>query len=184
MNMKNIIMLHGRGASKEDMLSFSTILPKANYIALQAPTPNSSWYPNSFLAPKEANEPYITDAINMILEKVKDYAPESVIILGFSQGACLVTEFALRHPDKYGGLLVFSGGYIGNILPEPVDLKGTPIFIGCSENDPFIPLKRVDETIELFKKSNTNLNAYTYEGNTHTISSQEIEFASKIILMD
>jgi phospholipase/carboxylesterase len=178
--MKNIIMLHGRGATAESMLSFASRLPKANYIALEAPE-NNSWYPTTFLAPKEANEPHITNAINMILDKVKDYDSENIIILGFSQGACLATEFALRHPKRYGGLLIFSGGYIGDKIPDSVDLKGTPIFIGCSENDPFIPLKRVNETIELFKNSNTNLNAYTYEGDSHKISSQEVEFASMLI---
>jgi len=179
--MKNVIMIHGRGSSKENMLSFSKMLPKANYIALQSPSHDRSWFPNTFLAPKEANEPYTTEAINMILEKVKDYDPKTVIILGFSQGACLATEFALRYPDKYAGILVFSGGYIGNVMPESVDLKGTPVFIGCSKNDPYIPLERVNETIDFFKNSNSNLNCYTYEGNSHTITSEEVEFASKII---
>ena len=179
--MKNIIMLHGRGSSREDMLSFSRMLPKANYIALQAPTPNRSWYPNSFLVTKEANEPYITNAMNMINNSIKEFDPKTVIILGFSQGACLATEFALRFPKRYAGFLIFSGGYIGNVIRKEIDLKETPVFIGCSDDDPYIPLERVNETIKLFQNSNSNLSYHVYEGNSHTITDKEVEYAIKMI---
>jgi phospholipase/carboxylesterase len=178
--MKNVIMLHGRGASKQDMLSFSSILPKANYIALQAPH-NNSWFPHSFIAAKKENEPYITEAIGMIYEAANRFDNKTVIILGFSQGACLAAEFALRHPKRYGGILIFSGGYIGDTIPETVNLEGTPVFIGCSDEDPYIPLERVNETVNLLLQCNADVDKYIYKGNTHRISYEETARASRII---
>src|SRR5713101_7720337 len=146
-----MIMVHGRGASAEDILSLTTELNQPGFAYLAPEAAGDTWYPNSFLAPIASNEPGLSSGL-AVIASLLDQASEAgipaerVVILGFSQGACLSLEFVARHARRYGGVIALSGGLIG---PEgtPRDyagsLAGTPVFLGCSDIDPHIPKERV-----------------------------------------
>ena len=184
-----MILIHGRGATAEDILSLSTHLtyPKLTYLAPQAE--GYTWYPNRFIFPVSQNEPYLSDALNLIDNLVKHVeasgiSTEKIFIGGFSQGACLASEYVIRNPKKYAGLLVFSGGYIGelNLKRESSgDLKETPVFIGCSDVDPHIPLQRVKETTKLLESMNAQVTERIYPQMGHTINDEELQFARSVI---
>jgi predicted esterase len=184
-----LILLHGRGATADDILSLSTYfdLPQVAYLAPQAE--GYSWYPNRFLAPLEQNEPYLSAGLAKIDTIVKEVEAhriltERIFLGGFSQGACLATEYVIRNPRRYGGLLVFSGGYIGP-LDSPRqprgDLNGTPAFLGCSDPDPHIPLQRVKETTALLQAMGAKVTEKIYPNLGHTIAEEEIELARQVI---
>lgn len=179
-----VIMIHGRGASAGSVLRLSENLPEAAYLAPQAA--KRTWYPHSFMETKEKNQPHLDSAlekIESIVEKVEQFLPrEKIVLLGFSQGACLTSEYAAQNPEKYGGLIIFSGGLIGEEIGEfSGDLEETQVFIGCSENDPHIPLERVGHTEKVFTDLNADVKKMIYEGNQHTINQDKISEASKII---
>ncbi len=178
-----IILLHGRGSNTEDILSFAEQhLSPSKFIALQAD--NNQWYPYPFLMPKEKNEPYLSAALQAVDRVIKQTkAPlKDIFILGFSQGACLAAEYAAQHPDKYGGIIVCSGGLIGEkIAPPKSSMKETPIFFGCSQNDPFIPISRVKESINALKASKAKVTEHIYPGHSHTISDAEIKLINLIL---
>ncbi len=184
-----MILIHGRGANAEDILSLSAHLthPGLAYLAPQAE--DYTWYPNRFIFPVEKNEPYLSSALGVIDKIVKHIeenkiSSEKIFIGGFSQGACLASEYVIRNPKKYGGLFVFSGGYIGALNQEREpngDLKNTPVFIGCSDIDPHIPLQRVQETTKLLQAMNAEVTERIYPNMGHTINDEEIEFANQII---
>ena len=184
-----LILLHGRGATADDILSLSTYfdLPQFAYLAPQAE--GYSWYPNRFIAPLEQNEPYLSAGLAKVDTIVKEVEAhriltEKIFLGGFSQGACLATEYVLRNPRRYGGLLVFSGGYIGP-LDSPRqpsgDLNGTPAFLGCSDPDPHIPLQRVKETTALLQAMGAKVTEKIYPNLGHTIAEEEIELARQVI---
>ena len=184
-----LILLHGRGATAEDILSLSTYLdyPQLAYLAPQAE--GYTWYPNRFIFPIEQNEPYLSAALLKIDNIVKDAEAhripiEKIFIGGFSQGACLASEYVIRNPKRYGGLLVFSGGYIGplNVQREPSgDLNGMPVFLGCSDMDPHIPLQRVKETAALLEGMGGEVTEKIYPNMGHTVIEDEIEQARALI---
>jgi predicted esterase len=184
-----LILLHGRGAAADDILSISTYLdfPQLAYLAPQAE--GYSWYPNRFLAPVEQNEPYLSSGLSKIDEIVKAVEAhripvEKIFIGGFSQGACLASEYVIRQPRQYGGLLVFSGGYIGPLggQRQPSgDLNGMPAFLGCSDRDPHIPLQRVNETTALLEAMGAKVTEYIYPNMGHTIIEDEIDQARQVI---
>lgn len=184
-----MILIHGRGATAVSILELADHLPHPNmrYFAPQAA--NNSWYPNSFLAPIEQNEPGITSGLAVIgnlISKINALGIPSnrIIIGGFSQGACLASEYVARNPQRYGGLLVFSGGVIGPLGMErndEGDLDGTPIFIGCSDVDAHIPVERVHETAEIFNKMGATVNKVVYPQMGHTIIQDEIDQAMRVV---
>jgi predicted esterase len=184
-----MILLHGRGASAQDILSLSSHLnfPGVAYFAPQAE--GSIWYPNRLIAPVESNEPYLSAAIAKIDGLIKHAEAsgipvEKIFIGGFSQGASLSSEFVIRNPRPYGGLLVFSGGYIwqsGKPRQASGDLNGMPVFIGCSNVDPFIPLERVKETTALLTSMKANVTERIYPNMDHTIVVEELELARGLI---
>lgn len=179
-----VIMIHGRGASAGSVLRLSDNLPDAAYLAPQAA--NRTWYPQSFIEPKSDNQPNLDSAlekVGSVIEKVNKFLPrEKIVLLGFSQGACLTSEYAASNPEKYGGLIIFSGGLIGDQIGEfEGDLDQTNTFIGCSENDPHIPLERVEKTEEVFENLNADVKKSIYEGSQHTINQDEIREATEII---
>lgn len=184
-----LILLHGRGARAEDILSLSVNLdfPQFAYLAPQAE--GYSWYPNRFIAPLEQNEPYLSAGLSKLDELVKDLGAhhitaEKIFIGGFSQGACLASEYVIRNPRRYGGLLVFSGGYIGplGIKRQPKgDLHAMPAFLGCSDEDPHVPLQRVKETTALLKAMGARVTEKIYPHMGHTIIEDEIKLARQII---
>lgn len=186
---KVLIMIHGRGGSAEDILSLADHLHVDNF-ALLAPQANSnSWYPYSFMAPPSNNEPWLSAALSLLEKTVKEattqgIVEENVYFLGFSQGACLTLEFVTRNAIKFGGVIAFTGGLIGDkIYPENYkgDFKNTPIFIGSSKPDPHVPAERVHSTTEILKSMNADVTEKIYENMGHTICGDEIELANKLV---
>ncbi len=181
---KAVLMLHGRGATAKSILQLSEQLPEAAYIAPQAA--NREWYPRSFLEPREKNQEHLDSALELVDSLVSDLAEavgkENVYLLGFSQGACLASEYASMNPDRYGGLIILSGGFIGEKAQHyEGDLESTPVFIGCSDNDPHIPLERVEETVETMERMNGEVEEYIMEGSHHGIVDHEVERISEIL---
>lgn len=184
-----VILLHGRGAAAEDILSLSSFLdfPGVTFFAPQAE--GSSWYPNRFIAPIPLNEPYLSAALAKVAGIVQDVessgiSSDRIFIGGFSQGACLAAEYVIRNPQPYGGLFVFSGGYIGPMGEERQasgNLHGMPAFLGCSDVDPHIPLQRLQETAALLSQMNAVVTERIYPGMGHTIVEEEIELARALI---
>ncbi|MFB6115894.1 MAG: alpha/beta hydrolase [Candidatus Nanosalina sp.] len=175
---KVVIMLHGRGATAESILQLSDKLPEAAYLAPQAA--GREWYPRSFMEPRESNQPHLDSALELVDSMVEDAAEqvgvENVYLLGFSQGACLASEYVVSHPDRYGGLMVLSGGLIGEKVQKfEGNLEGTQAFIGCSDSDPHIPLERVDETEKVLDKLNADVEKYIMKGSHHGIVEYEVE---------
>lgn len=184
-----MILVHGRGATAPSILSLSQELdhPDLAYLAPQAA--NYTWYPYSFLAPLDHNEPGLSSGLAKIGELVArveaaGIPPEKIIIAGFSQGACLASEFVARNARRYGGLLVFSGGVIGppgTSRDYEGSLEGTRVFLGCSDIDPHIPEARVHESAGVFERLGAQVVEKIYSGMGHTIVPDEIDEARQII---
>jgi phospholipase/carboxylesterase len=182
-----MIMVHGRGADAQDILSLSDEFTSDGifYIAPQAS--GGSWYPNSFLSPIDSNEPYLSSALNLLGKLVdetinKGISADKIFLLGFSQGACLSLEFAVRNPKKFGGIFALSGGLIGPSIDAQKysgDFDGCNVFLGCSEVDPHIPKARVDESAKIFEKLNARVEKSFYKNIGHTINYDEIDFINK-----
>lgn len=184
-----LVLLHGRGASAESILSLAEDIgqPRVAYLAPQAA--GYTWYPQPFTAPLDANEPYLSSALALVETVVKQAervgVPAAQIVLaGFSQGACLALEFAARHARRYGGVLGFSGGLIG---PDgtPRDyagsLDGTPVFLGCGDRDAHIPLARVQHSADVFASLGGAVTRRIYPGMGHALNDDELAFASDLV---
>src|SRR5829696_1632965 len=178
---KVLIMLHGRGGSAEDILSLASYLNVQDY-ALYAPqATNNTWYPFSFLAPPSQNEPWLSSALNLLKELLDDLIRQgiptkNVYFLGFSQGACLTLEFVTRNANKYGGVVAFTGGLIGDKIYNhnyKGDFQNTPVFIGSSNPDPHVPVERVYATTNILKNMNAVVTEKIYNNMGHTISQEE-----------
>ena len=187
---KALIMLHGRGASANSIMSLSghLTLPDTAIIAPQAA--QNSWYPYSFMAPVENNEPALSSALTVIDEVVNDIvtqgiSKENIYFLGFSQGACLTLEYVARHGDTYSGVIAFTGGLIGeelDITKYSGDFGGTPILISTGDPDPHVPLSRVEESVAQLKVMNASVLLKVYKGRPHTITEEELELAEQYVL--
>ena len=183
---KAVIMLHGRGAGPQDILSLSSYLALDGFALLAPQATNNTWYPLSFMAPPVANEPWLSSALNLLNEIVSDtvrggISRENIFFLGFSQGACLTLEYVTRNATKYGGVAAFTGGLIGDkIYTENYkgDFENTPVFIGTSNPDPHVPVVRVHATTNILKNMNANVTEKIYENMGHTISQDEIEIVN------
>jgi predicted esterase len=184
-----MILIHGRGASAYDILELSVLLahPDIAYLAPQAA--NNTWYPYSFLSPMAQNEPGLSSALQVVGDLVAQVQNagipvNKIIIGGFSQGACLSSEFAARNARRYGALFAFSGGLIGP-PGTPRDyhgsLEGTPVFIGCSNVDFHIPLQRVQETAGVLAELGGAVTEKIYPNMGHTIIQDEIDEARRIL---
>ncbi|HWV80336.1 MAG TPA: alpha/beta fold hydrolase [Hyphomicrobiaceae bacterium] len=177
-----MILLHGRGATAEGMLDLADVLaqPDVAYLAPQAP--GRTWYPYSFLAPIDQNEPHLSRALAQVGEMVSDlgrqgFGPEKLILLGFSQGGCLALEYAARNAQRYGAVIGLSSGLIG---PEGTprtyggSLAGTRVFLGCSDVDAHIPVGRVHESARVLSALGGDVIERIYPGMGHTINDNEI----------
>lgn len=188
-----MILIHGRGASAEDILTLAREFnrPDVAYFAPQAA--GHVWYPNRFTAPIPSNEPSLSSALKRVSDvlaqvEAAGIAPEKTILLGFSQGACLATDFAARNPRRYGGVVGLSGGLIGP-LGEPLHyakmdgnpLDNTPVFLGCSDVDFHIPKERVQETADVLGTMGANVTMRLYPGMDHTVNQDEIDFVRGMI---
>ena len=177
-----VVLVHGRGGSATGMLDLVRYLDRPDLAYLAPQAAGSVWYPQSFLAPLEANEPYLSsalDALDRILQRIETggVSPEQVILIGFSQGACLALEFVARHPRRYGGVAGLSGGLIGPpgmSRHDTGELAATPVFLGCSDVDPHIPLARVHESADVLSALGADVTTRIYPGLGHTINADEL----------
>lgn len=187
--VRALILLHGRGADANDILSLADDLEVGNYLLAAPQATNNSWYPDSFLALPALNEPWLSSALDLVhrtVMEIQNRGIESAHIYfsGFSQGACLTLEYVTRHAKLYGGVAAFTGGLIGDkIYAENYsgDFAGTPIFIGSSDPDPHVPVTRVHASAALLEKMNARVTEKIYERMGHTIIGEEIERANKLI---
>ena len=188
-NGKALILLHGRGGSAEDILSLADSLPVGDFSLFAPVAAAHSWYPYSFLSLPAQNEPWLSSALDLVLDVVGDIRAQGVPadkiwFTGFSQGACLMLEFITRHATRYGGAAAFTGGLIGDTVYRENykgDFGGTPVFIGTSDPDPHVPVERVRESGGVLKEMGAEVTVKVYKGMGHTINGQEIAEASKIV---
>lgn len=186
---KVLIMIHGRGGSAEDILPLANYLNGKEFALLAPQANNNSWYPYSFMAPISQNEPWLSAALSLIKETLKDaidagIKEENIYFLGFSQGACLALEFAARNATQFGGVAAFTGGLIGDkIYRENYkgDFNQMPIFIGSSNPDPHVPVERVHETTRMLQSMNADVTEKIFQNMGHTITKDEIDMANEFI---
>lgn len=189
-----VVLLHGRGGSAQDILGLSSAidLPGLAYVAPEAA--GHTWYPQSFLAPRAANEPYLSSAlakVGAVVRAVEDagLGLNRIVVAGFSQGACLATEFVARNPGRYGGLIAFTGGLIGppgtnfSELYEraPGELAGMPALFLSGDPDPHVPWARVEESAAVLSNLGASVVARRFPGRPHTITETEVELARDLL---
>ena len=201
-----LVLVHGRGANARSVVDLGEQLAGDRDVAILAPAAaGNTWYPNSFLAPVAENEPGRTSGLRAVGAAV-DRAVEAgidrdrILVGGFSQGACLASEFVARNPTRYGGVAVFSGGLIGEAVDvddyladataggvegstdaDGGPLAGTPAFVGCSDVDPHIPEERVHETTAVLEALGADVDERIYEGMGHGINDDEVEAVSELV---
>lgn len=184
-----LVLVHGRGGTAEGILSLAGELTHPGFAFLAPQAAGNTWYPLSFLAPMERNEPYLSNALAALaalLERLVEAGipAERTMLLGFSQGACLALEFAARNAQRYGGLVGLSGGLIG---PEgtprdyPGSLEGTPVFLGCSDVDPHIPRERVLESGRVLEHLGGKVAVRLYPGMEHTVNQDELDHVRSVM---
>ncbi len=184
-----MILVHGRGASARDILSLVPEIDQPGFTYFAPQAASFTWYPQSFLAPIAQNEPGLSSGLQVLADLVAHIegaglAAEQILLLGFSQGACLSLEFAARNARRYGGVAGLSGGLIGpDGTPRdyPGALEGTPIFLGCSDVDPHIPKARVLETAAVMEALGGSVTTRLYEGMGHLVNRDEIDFVRKMM---
>ncbi|CAN5315626.1 dienelactone hydrolase family protein [soil metagenome] len=178
-----MIMVHGRGGTAADILTLVPMFDRDDFAFLAPQAANDSWYPYSFLAPIQQNEPGISSGMQVVsdlLDKITaaDISPERTMLLGFSQGACLAIEFSARHARRYGGIACLSGGLIGpDGTPRDYSgsLDGTPVFLGCSDVDAHIPKERVEHSAKVMRQLGAEVTTRIYPGMGHVINEDERE---------
>jgi len=186
---KVLVMIHGRGGSAEDILSLASYLEVKDFSLMAPQATNNTWYPYSFLEKPSRNEPWLSSALGILKDLVDDIAAKgiptlNIYFMGFSQGACLTLEFVARNANRYGGVVAFTGGLIGDKIYQKNyegDFGGTPIFIGTSNPDPHVPVERVYATTNILKDMNAEVSEKVYNNMGHTIIHDEIETANKVV---
>ncbi len=185
-----MVMVHGRNAGPENIVDLAPVLDRPDFAYLAPAASGGTWYPNSFMAPRERNEPGISSGLFVIESLVAEllargFATNAIMLLGFSQGACLASEFSIRHPRRYGGVMVLSGGLIGppgtTWDDVSASLEGTPVFLGCSDVDSHIPAERVLESEAVFRRLGATVTRKLYPGMGHTISSDELRIVQGVM---
>ena len=184
-----LILLHGRGADAHDILSVAAYLDTKGFALLAPQAANNKWYPYSFLAPPAQNEPWLGSALGILQEIVSDteaggIAATNIYLCGFSQGACLALEFAARNARRYGGVIAFTGGLIGDhIYPERYHgrFEDTPVFIGSSNPDPHVPVERVLASVAVLNSMGARVTEKLYPGMGHSINEDELGHATSIL---
>ncbi|RYE16317.1 MAG: phospholipase [Sphingobacteriales bacterium] len=184
-----LVMIHGRGGTAANIAALAAELNAADLAVYAPQATNLSWYPYSFMAPESQNQPALDSAIAIIGELVAQIetdgiSPENIYFLGFSQGACMALEYVGRNAKRYGGVVAFTGGLIGEELDNARysgDFNNTPVLITIGDPDPHVPLSRVEESVVILNKLNADVTLKVYKGKPHTISQQEIDQANNII---
>jgi len=184
-----LVLIHGRGARAGGMVQFALQQVETPVAMIAPEAVGWEWYPESFLAPREANEPSLSSAIAVVDAAIDTAteagaAPTSIVCVGFSQGACLVAETVLRRDERLGGAVMLSGGLIGapdRSFSYDADLAGMPAFVGVSDDDPHIPLDRGGETAAAFEAAGAAVRFDTYEGVGHTIVDEEVAYLNGLV---
>jgi phospholipase/carboxylesterase len=188
-NGKALVMVHGRGATAASILALSRELGTTDFSLFAPQATQNSWYPYSFMAPVSQNQPSLDSALDLMaytLETIEKEGIESknIYLLGFSQGACLTVEFASRHAKRYGGLIILTGGLIGQELETgnyKGNFDGTPVLITTGDPDPHVPVSRVEETVAILEEKGAQVTKRIFKGRPHTILPEEIALAKKIL---
>ena len=184
-----VLLFHGRGATAEGMLGLARAIDVDGVAYLAPQAAQRTWYPNSFMDSIESNQPWLDSALACV-DRTLDRAnaagipTEHVALGGFSQGACLASEYAVRHPTRYGGLIALSGGLIGppgTTWDTGGSFEGTPAFVGCSDVDPHIPIERVEETTAPLSAMDATVDERIYEGMGHTINADEEAAVAELV---
>jgi len=184
-----MLLVHGRGARAEDILSLADEFGHQEFACLAPQASGNTWYPNRFLAPIEANEPWLSSALELLGDVLQQIISagipyERTILLGFSQGACLTLEFAARNARRYGGVVGLSGALIGpDDAPRnyPGSLAGTPVFLGCSDVDFHVPKERVHQTGDVMRRLGGEVTERLYPNMGHTVNEDEIRFVQGLM---
>lgn len=184
-----MILVHGRGASADDILSLAGELQLHDVAYFAPQAAGYTWYPNSFLSPIASNEPGITSGLGVIARLIarlgeQGLDPTRVALLGFSQGACLSLEYAARNARRYAGVFGLSGGLIGppgTPRDYPGAFEATPVFLGCSDVDPHIPLQRVQESAEVFRRMGASVDERIYKRMGHTVNQDELSAVRRLL---
>jgi predicted esterase len=177
-----LILAHGRGDTAEGILALADALARPGLAALAPQAAGNTWYPNRFLAPVASNEPWLSSALGVLGDLVAQVAAgglgaERIVLVGFSQGACLALEFAVRQPRRYGGVAGLSGGLIGppgTTWRPAASFDATPVFLGCSDVDGHIPASRVRESGAVFRAAGAVVTEILYPGMDHTVTDDEL----------
>ncbi len=186
---KALIMLHGRGSNAPDILSLARYLEVPEYLLVAPEATNHTWYPHSFLAQPEENEPWLSSGLSLVDTAVTQIEKEGIskahiYFLGFSQGACLTLEYVARHASRYGGIAAFTGGLIGDkVYPGNYkgDFEGTPVFIGTGNPDFHVPVERVYASTNILRALGAQVTEKVYENIGHTIIPDEINRVNQLI---
>lgn len=183
-----LVLTHGRGATARGMIQLADEIHRDGVAFLAPQAARQTWYPNSFLAPVERNEPGRSSGLQAISDAIDEandagIPTDRIMLVGFSQGGCLASEYLARNPRRYGGLAAFSGGLIGEDLDDeyPGDLENTPVFLGCSDVDPHIPEERVHDTADVLESMDADVTKRLYEGMGHGINEDEMEYAAGMV---
>lgn len=184
-----VIMVHGRGGSPSNMLDLVPWLKHPDLTYLAPAAANHTWYPHSFMSPVESNQPHLSSALGVIASLVgrveaAGISRSRIVLVGFSQGACLAGEFAVRHASRFGGVVMFSGGLIGppgTRWEFDGHFDGTPVFLGCSDVDAHIPKDRVIESGEVFTRAGAQATTRIYPGMGHLVNDDEAEFTRRLL---
>jgi phospholipase/carboxylesterase len=179
------VLLHGRGRDTEDVLSLADRIGDPSVAFLAPAASDGTWYPQSFLAPLADNEPWLSSALGVVEALMASLGDHRRVVLGgFSQGACLAAEYALRHPARYGGLLLYTGGFIGppgTVPPRMGAFEGTPCYLGTSDPDGWVPPERVRETAAALTALGATVELDVFCGMEHIVNDQEIA-AGRVLL--
>ncbi len=184
-----LVMLHGRGGTARNIISLASDFNLADFAILSPQATNQSWYPYSFMAPVEENQPALNSALEVIGQTVEDIIAagipaDKIYFAGFSQGACLTLEYIARNAQRFGGAVAFTGGLVGEELVTSNykgDFAATPILITTGDPDPHVPLSRVDESVSVLKNLGAEVTLKVFKGRPHTILREEIELANQLI---
>jgi predicted esterase len=184
-----VILVHGRNAGPANILDLVPRLARPNISYVAPAAAGGTWYPHSFLAEIASNEPGLSSGLSVLAELVARVegagVPRSrLVLLGFSQGACLTAEFASRRASRFGGIVVFSGGVVGppgTHWDESGTFDGTPVFLGCSDRDSHVPESRVRETAALFARMGADVTTRIYPGMGHLVNDDEIACAQSLL---
>ena len=188
---KAIILLHGRGATAESILSLTSYLDLADFSVFAPQAAQRTWYPYGFMASDEGN----LSALNSSLQQVSllfqflienGKAPEQIYVMGFSQGACLSLEFTARNAQKFGGVVAFTGGLIGEKLEEKKykgDFQGTPILLSSSAHDMHVPAQRINDSAQLLQRMGAEVSLKFFEDELHTIRPEELAWVNQTLFL-